>query len=272
MAGTTSGLASHPDEEARKIVEKQTDCLVATPHSSVIYSIAHALPGRVGFSIPKISEDANYVKRLQALLNSQSEVVSQYVNSLAGSIVITYKSGIMPDSEMRSHLASLIQAANNTDVPAIQQPVNSFLEDADRKEDSETQRKEDTKSKQDLEKLKGIVPVSVSPPPCISASSQEPAKVAYSIAHAIPGRVRFRVPRIAQDPKYVQRLEALFKKDPAVTNERVNRAAASIVITYQPAKISNSQKLCLNVVEQAISYLSGLIQSAASDNCYGVKS
>jgi hypothetical protein len=291
MAGTISRLlAPHTDQKAREITSKQTSYFVATPYAPVVYSIAHALPGRVGFCIPQISEDAIYVKRLQALLNSQPEVISQQVNSVAGSIVITYKSGIMPDSEMRSYLASVIKAANN-DVPAIEQPVYSSLEEADRTEDAKTaiegdeesQEQTEIPTEEDAEIGKSddaatenfpMSPLPGVPEPSYSlkSPSQESAKVAYSIAHAIPGRIRFRIPRIAQDPKYVQRLEALFKKDPAVTNERVNRSAASIVITYQPGKISNSQKLCLNVVEQAISYLSRLIQFAASDNCYGVKS
>ncbi|MEC4814298.1 MAG: hypothetical protein SAK29_13635 [Scytonema sp. PMC 1069.18] len=290
MAGIVSQLAPHINQQPREIVSKQTGDFVSTPYPPVVYSIAHALPGRVGFCIPQISGDAIYLKRLQTLLNSQSGVISQQVNTTAGSIVITYKSGIMSDSEMRSHLASLIQAANH-DVPAIEQPVNSSLEKVDRKEDVKTVTKGDehreeqteitTQEDAEIEKSNDAAtenfPMSPLPRVPVSSSltspSQELTKVAYSIAHAIPGRIRFRVPRIAQDPTYVQRLEALFKKDPAVTNERVNRSAASIVITYQPGKIFNSQKLCSNVVEQAISYLSRLIQSAAIDNsCYGVKS
>lgn len=95
--------------------------------------------------------------------------------------------------------------------------------------------------------------------------AKQAAKVAYSIAHAIPGRVRFRIPRIAKDSKYVQRLEALLKADPLVSGKRVNSAAASIVITYKSGTMPNSKKRSLSLLEQVISYLSSLIQSAASD-------
>ncbi|QDL12031.1 hypothetical protein DP114_32725 [Brasilonema sennae CENA114] len=100
--------------------------------------------------------------------------------------------------------------------------------------------------------------------------AKQPAKVAYSIAHAIPGRVRFRIPRIAKDSKYVQRLEALLKGDPLVTGKRVNSAAASIVITYKSGIMPNSKKPSLNLLEQVISYLSTLIQSAASDTVVSI--
>ncbi|MBP5972760.1 hypothetical protein HW132_08430 [Brasilonema sp. CT11] len=100
--------------------------------------------------------------------------------------------------------------------------------------------------------------------------AKQPAKVAYTIAHAIPGRVRFRIPRIAKDLKYVQRLEALLKGDPLVTGKRVNSAAASIVITYKSITLPNSKKRSLNLLEQVISYLSSLIQSAASDTVVSI--
>ncbi|MBD2433591.1 MULTISPECIES: HMA2 domain-containing protein [Fischerella] len=66
-------------------------------------------------------------------------------------------------------------------------------------------------------------------------------KIVYSIVHAIPGRVRFNVPRIAQDLKYAQWLEKLFATDAYVTNVRVNRDAASIVINYKTNVMSDSQ-------------------------------
>jgi hypothetical protein len=41
------------------------------------------------------------------------------------------------------------------------------------------------------------------------------------------------VPRIAQDRAYARRLEKLVKADAQVTSVRINRDAASIVITYE---------------------------------------
>jgi hypothetical protein len=84
---------------------------------------------------------------------------------------------------------------------------------------------------------------------------KQPASIAYSIAHAIPGRIRLRVPRIAQDPDYLERLEALLKADTWVTSERSNSAAASIVVTYESSKIKD---------DKMRSHLVKLIQSASN--------
>ncbi len=61
----------------------------------------------------------------------------------------------------------------------------------------------------------------------------EEGENAYSVVHTIPGRVRFSVPRIAQHRAYARRLEKLVKADVQVTSVRINRDAASIVITYE---------------------------------------
>lgn len=89
---------------------------------------------------PRITQGPKYIQRLQALLKAEALAASVQFNIAAGSIVITYKSGTISDSEIRSHLADLIESANTI--------------------------------------------------PC-------------SIAHALPGRVRFHVPEVAVDPKYV---------------------------------------------------------------------
>lgn len=94
-------------------------------------------------------------------------------------------------------------------------------------------------------------------------AKQADNKVDYSIAHVIPGRIRFHVPRIARDPKYVQCLEALLKADPTVIDERVNRDAGSIVITYKSAVKANTRDPDRNVLQAAISHLVNLLQSAS---------
>jgi hypothetical protein len=69
----------------------------------------------------------------------------------------------------------------------------------------------------------------------ISASSD---RIAYSVVHAIPGRIRFNLPRIAEDRAYGKRLERLLKTDAQVTSVRINYSAASIAIAYQPSEIN----------------------------------
>ncbi|MBW4500648.1 MAG: hypothetical protein KME57_14090 [Scytonema hyalinum WJT4-NPBG1] len=305
MAGSTSQLTLYSSKKSQEIVEEETHSPIAKPHSGVYYSITHALPTRVGFCIPRISEDREYVQRLQNLLACEPWIITQQINYMAGSIVITYKSGIMSDSEIRLYLANLIESASNPEqtMPATEKPVisSSVSQRATRK--SVVQEKEngyetvsagvssDPRSvgmgvslQSKLERagvslgleLKGGDQM---PTPQDQSNHdlakthqtvKQPATVTYSIAHAIPGRVRFRVPRIAKDSKYVQRLEALLKADPVVTGDRVNNAAASIVITYKSGAMLNSQKRSLSLLEQAISYLSSLIQSAAGDSVVAI--
>ena len=61
----------------------------------------------------------------------------------------------------------------------------------------------------------------------------QPHRVPYSVVHAIPGRVRFRVPRLLYDADYAIRLQVLLEADTLVTSIRINRAAASVVIVYK---------------------------------------
>ncbi|MBW4564679.1 MAG: hypothetical protein KME32_26860 [Mojavia pulchra JT2-VF2] len=204
MEGSGSLLGSHPNQET----------------SREFYSITYALPGQVGFCVPRISIDRKYSQRLLALLQEERGIITHQVNRNAGSLLITYQPGEMSDVEMRSHLANLIESASNAAV-IKPQPVT------------------------------------------VQTTEQHPTKVAYSIAHAIPGRVRFRVPQIASDPKYVQRLESLLQEDPAVTSERVNRDAASIVITYKTGILKDSHKRMQSVLQAALSHLESLIQSAS---------
>jgi hypothetical protein len=71
----------------------------------------------------------------------------------------------------------------------------------------------------------------------IQPEKSTPAKIDYSVVHAIGGRIRLNVPRIAQDRGYGRRLERLVKTDAQVTSVRVNFDAASIAIAYQSREI-----------------------------------
>ncbi|MBV8887407.1 MAG: hypothetical protein JO235_25895, partial [Chroococcidiopsidaceae cyanobacterium CP_BM_RX_35] len=57
--------------------------------------------------------------------------------------------------------------------------------------------------------------------------------VSYSIVHVIPGRVRFRVPRLLHDADFAQQLQMVLEAETQVTRIRINRDAASVAITYQ---------------------------------------
>ncbi|MBO0348129.1 heavy metal translocating P-type ATPase [Phormidium pseudopriestleyi FRX01] len=68
-----------------------------------------------------------------------------------------------------------------------------------------------------------------------------PTWVACTLIHAIPGRVRFRVPRLARDRPYADRLEQAIAGEPGVSQVRVNLTAASIAIYYQTQGVSDQR-------------------------------
>ncbi|MGI2907301.1 heavy metal translocating P-type ATPase [Tolypothrix sp. VBCCA 56010] len=78
--------------------------------------------------------------------------------------------------------------------------------------------------------------------------------VTYSVVHTIPGRLRFRVPRLRYDADYAQRLEVLLTADALVKNVRVKPAAMSVAVTYKSAKVDDAKMR---------SHLHDLIQAAS---------
>ncbi|MEJ1931375.1 HMA2 domain-containing protein [Nostoc sp. NIES-2111] len=205
-----------------------------THSQKTFYSVTYALPGQIAYCIPRMSEDPKYRQNLLRLLEAQSGIRYQEINEDTGSLVIAYESGLMSDMEMREHLASLFQAA------------------------------EMTKTEVTLTSTKEPI-ISPSPPQSVtnSQATEQPVKVAYSVVHSIPGRVRFHVPKIATDSAYVQRLEALLQSDPVVISERINRMAASVIITYQPGKVRRlPQQPLQSIFAVAVAYFSSLIESA----------
>lgn len=83
------------------------------------------------------------------------------------------------------------------------------------------------------------------------------SEVAYWVVHSIPGRIRFRVPRIAEDSEYTYKLTVLTEADAKVTEVRVNTAAASFAVSYDLSGISD---------EKMRSHLINLIQTASKSN------
>ncbi|MER3589633.1 MAG: hypothetical protein C4322_18500, partial [Mastigocladus sp. ERB_26_1] len=199
MVGSKLGLASIPEKKTQLKVTQQTDHTQERSPGEV-YSITYAMPGQVGFCVPRISRDESYLERLVKLLKAEAVVIDVQVNSTAASVVVTYKSGEMSDSEMRSHLIDLIQSGVKE--PATIQPVNSY---------PKTQKQTEL----------GM------------------AKETYSITYAMPGQVGFCVPRISTDEKYQERLVKLLKAEALVTKVQINITAASIVVMYKSGVMSD---------------------------------
>ena len=61
----------------------------------------------------------------------------------------------------------------------------------------------------------------------------------YEIVHAIPGRVRLRMPLLAIDADFARRLQQALEVDNHVKQVRINRAAISITINYDNQGLSD---------------------------------
>jgi hypothetical protein len=85
----------------------------------------------------------------------------------------------------------------------------------------------------------------------------QPQNISYSVVHTIPGRIRFRIPRLGKDTEYATRLQQAIELYIEGTKVRVNRTAASIVINYQTSLVSD---------EKVRSQLIQLIQTAPEIN------
>ena len=61
----------------------------------------------------------------------------------------------------------------------------------------------------------------------------------YEIVHAIPGRVRVRMPLLAIDADFARRLQQALEADSHVKQVRINHAAVSITINYDNQGLSD---------------------------------
>jgi hypothetical protein len=107
--------------------------------------------------------------------------------------------------------------------------------------------KSDIKEESELSKEEGKSTIQQEKSTNVDKASEvvAPAKIDYSVVHAIAGRIRLNVPKIALDRAYGRRLERLVKTDAQVTSVRVNFDAASIAIAYKSNQIPLSHWVSL---------------------------
>lgn len=59
----------------------------------------------------------------------------------------------------------------------------------------------------------------------------------YEVVHSTTGRLRIRVPRLAWDSEFAQKLNGLVEALAFVKMVRINPAASSLVVSYEPARV-----------------------------------
>ncbi|MDV2994409.1 MAG: Potassium-transporting ATPase ATP-binding subunit [Chroococcidiopsis sp. SAG 2025] len=65
--------------------------------------------------------------------------------------------------------------------------------------------------------------------------------VSYTVVHVLAERVRLRVPRLRYDDGYARRLQFLLDADTLITSSRINRSAASLVVTFKASAIATAK-------------------------------
>jgi outer membrane lipoprotein SlyB len=62
----------------------------------------------------------------------------------------------------------------------------------------------------------------------------------YQIVHAVEGRIRIRIPLLAQEVEYADKLQKQIESLNFVTNVRINPLAESIIVTYRYKRVSSA--------------------------------
>jgi hypothetical protein len=60
-----------------------------------------------------------------------------------------------------------------------------------------------------------------------------------TIVHSVPGRIRLRIEQLTKDANFAKRLERLLMNDECIISVRINRVAASVVISYDSGELSD---------------------------------
>ncbi len=82
----------------------------------------------------------------------------------------------------------------------------------------------------------------------------------YEVVHSTTGRLRIRVPRLSWDSEFTQKLNGLVEALAFVTMVRINPAARSLVVTYEPTRvlamtIQEQIALCIDKAKPTVSWM-----------------
>lgn len=97
------GLTSAQVQSAKKVTQ-------------VVYSVVHAVRGRLRLRVPRLRNDSAYAERLQTLLEADPLVTTVSIKPAAASLVVNYKSSGVTEAKMKSRLSCLLMAASDAGV------------------------------------------------------------------------------------------------------------------------------------------------------------
>ena len=84
--------------------------------TQVVYSVVHAVRGRLRLRVPRLRNDSAYAERLQTLLETDPLVTTVKIKPAAASLVVNYKSSAVTEAKMKSRLSCLLMAASDAGV------------------------------------------------------------------------------------------------------------------------------------------------------------
>lgn len=84
--------------------------------TQVVYSVVHAVRGRLRLRVPRLRNDSAYAERLQTLLEADPLVTTVKITPAAASLVVNYKSSGVTEAKMKSRLSCLLMAASDAGV------------------------------------------------------------------------------------------------------------------------------------------------------------
>ena len=87
----------------------------------------------------------------------------------------------------------------------------------------------------------------------VLSSAQKPREIDCEVLHAIPGRIRLGIPKLAGDPTYGEKLTYALESLAWVGEVRINPAASCAIVNYQshPGSESQQQAAILAIVQEA---------------------
>jgi hypothetical protein len=230
---------------------------VTAPPTNIPMEVVHSTPGRVRLKARSKEIDIPTLKAITQQLQQYEGIYEVKLNYASGSIVVSFDVSTMSVSK----LWEILEDLNISDrTPAVTLPTTETVENQ-----STLPVKTKVTLVEDLIdslvptiacmlvnqnlKISGwrSVPVSLITSKLVRGimeqlkttevgeltTEKKEETPSFQVVHSTPGRVRLRVPQVAKDVDYSQRLEQLILTTDGVNHVRINRSAASVAIAYE---------------------------------------